>query len=39
MQWTADVSLQCCAFHPHGRHVIAGDHLGNLHWLRIEGVQ
>jgi hypothetical protein len=30
--------MRSCAFHPDGRHVIAGDSLGNLHWLRIEGV-
>jgi WD40 repeat protein len=36
--WHADAPLYCCTFHPDGRRVIAGDSLGNLHWLRIEGI-
>jgi hypothetical protein len=36
--WQADAPLFCCAFHPDGRGVIAGDSMGNLHWLRLEHV-
>jgi WD40 repeat protein len=37
-RWHADAPLYCCAFHPDGRRVMVGDSLGNLHWLRIEGI-
>jgi WD40 repeat protein len=38
-RWHADAPLRCCAFHPDGRRVIAGDIFGNLHWLRLEGFE
>ena len=33
--WIADAPLTKCAFHPDGETVAAGDHYGNIHFLRF----
>lgn len=37
-QWPADTKILCCAFSPDGRHVVAGDASGAVHFLVLEGV-
>lgn len=36
--FTADSALNCCAITSDGLTVVAGDSLGNLHFLRLEGL-
>lgn len=36
-RFTADCELACCALTPDGLTVIAGDHEGHVHLLRVEG--
>jgi hypothetical protein len=36
--WRSDSSLRCIAIDSEGRHVVAGDLLGALHFLTIEAV-
>jgi WD40 repeat protein len=33
--WLMDLPLTCCAFHPSGRQVMAGDEYGGVHFLQI----
>jgi WD40 repeat protein len=35
--FTADAALLCCAIAPDGVMVVAGDDLGRVHFLRLEG--
>jgi WD40 repeat protein len=37
-RWLADTDILCCAFHPDGRHIVAGDSSGAVHFLVLEGV-
>ncbi|MEP7284772.1 MAG: NB-ARC domain-containing protein [Chloroflexota bacterium] len=37
--WIADAPLLCCAYSSDGQHVIAGDKLGSLHFLRLVNVE
>jgi WD40 repeat protein len=35
--FTGDSQLICCAFAPDGMTIVAGDALGRMHFLRLEG--
>ena len=35
--WHTDAGLRCCAFHPDGVRVLAGDARGGVHFLTIGG--
>jgi WD40 repeat protein len=35
--YTADAALRACAVGPDGKTVIAGDIVGSVHFLRIQG--
>ncbi|MEG4082768.1 WD40 repeat domain-containing protein [Microcoleus sp. POL10_C6] len=37
-RFTADTSLTCCAIAPEGTTIVAGDRVGQLHFLRLEGI-
>jgi WD40 repeat protein len=37
--WLTDVTPLCCAYGPDGRHVLAGDTLGGVHFLEVMGVE
>jgi WD40 repeat protein len=36
--FSADAPVLCCAVTPDGKTIVAGDALGRLHFLRIEGL-
>ena len=38
VRWYTDGALRCCAFHPDGKRVIAGDTFGKLHLLKLENL-
>jgi len=37
-RFTADTSLTCYTIAPEGTTIIAGDQVGQLHFLRLEGI-
>jgi len=37
-RFTADTPLTCCAIAPEGTTIVAGDRVGQLHFLRWEGI-
>lgn len=37
-RFTADTPLTCCAIAPEGTTIVAGDRVGQLHFLRLEGI-
>ncbi|MEG3918101.1 WD40 repeat domain-containing protein [Microcoleus sp. T3_A4] len=37
-RFTADIPLTCCTIAPEGTTIVAGDRVGQLHFLRLEGI-
>jgi hypothetical protein len=38
-QWHTDVELDCCAYGPDRRQVLAGDGIGGVHFLELIGIE
>jgi len=39
LTFTGESKIRCCAITPDGAKIIAGDYLGKLHFLRLEGIE